>query len=105
MTRNMLPGLASLVYGYGNNLTNPLTRHVDRGLFQLARLYDGYGNVSTLSDHLHPFMLIVHSNGLREFQQNNATPYTSRIAAYWLQEHFSELAPSAGLQNPRHENI
>ncbi|GFU38333.1 transposable element Tcb2 transposase [Trichonephila clavipes] len=30
--------------------------------------------VSILSDHLHPFMSIVHSNGLGEFQKDNATP-------------------------------
>ncbi|GFY14820.1 transposable element Tcb2 transposase [Trichonephila clavipes] len=36
--------------------------------------------VSILFDYLHPFISIVHSNGFGEFQQDNATPYTSRIA-------------------------
>ncbi|GFX08770.1 transposable element Tcb2 transposase [Trichonephila clavipes] len=45
--------------------------------------------ISILSDNLHPFMSIVHSDGLRKFKQDNATPTTSRIATYWLQEHSS----------------
>ncbi|GBO41023.1 hypothetical protein AVEN_265600-1 [Araneus ventricosus] len=32
-------------------------------------------------------MSIVHSEGLGEFQQDYATPHTSRIATEWLQEH------------------
>ncbi|GFX39627.1 transposable element Tcb2 transposase [Trichonephila clavipes] len=37
--------------------------------------------VDILSDQLHPFMSIVHSDGLGEFQQDNATPPpASRIA-------------------------
>ncbi|GFV95483.1 transposable element Tcb2 transposase [Trichonephila clavipes] len=36
--------------------------------------------VSILSDHLHPFMSIVHSDELAEFQQDNAKPLTFRIA-------------------------
>ncbi|GFW92026.1 transposable element Tcb2 transposase [Trichonephila clavipes] len=31
------------------------------------------------------------TDGLREFQQGNATPQTSRIATEWLQEHSSEF--------------
>ncbi|GFX15470.1 transposable element Tcb2 transposase [Trichonephila clavipes] len=38
-----------------------------------------------------PMMSIVHSDGLGEFQQGNATPHTSRIATEWLQEHSSEF--------------
>ncbi|GFV08196.1 transposable element Tcb2 transposase [Trichonephila clavipes] len=30
--------------------------------------------VSLLSDHLHPFMSIVHSDGHEELQQDNVTP-------------------------------
>ncbi|GFT30860.1 transposable element tcb2 transposase [Trichonephila clavipes] len=52
--------------------------------------YDSDGYLSILSDQLHPFMSIVHSNGLGEFQQDNATPHTSRIATEWLQENSSE---------------
>ncbi|GFT70116.1 transposable element tcb2 transposase [Trichonephila clavipes] len=36
-------------------------------------------------------MPIVHSDGLGECQQNNATPHTSGIATYWLQKHFYEF--------------
>ncbi|GBO07472.1 hypothetical protein AVEN_91258-1 [Araneus ventricosus] len=34
-------------------------------------------------------MSIVHSDGLRQFQQDNATPHALRIATKWLQEHSS----------------
>ncbi|GFS81101.1 transposable element Tcb2 transposase [Trichonephila clavipes] len=47
--------------------------------------------VSILFDQLHRFMSIVHSDGHGEFQQNNATPHTSRIATEWLQEHSLEF--------------
>ncbi|GBO45860.1 hypothetical protein AVEN_49319-1 [Araneus ventricosus] len=47
---------------------------------------DRYLNI--LSDHLHSFMSIVHSDGLGQFQQqDNATPHASRVATKWLQEH------------------
>ncbi|GBM30309.1 hypothetical protein AVEN_204671-1 [Araneus ventricosus] len=32
-------------------------------------------------------MSIVHSDGLAQFQQDNATPHASRVATNWLQEH------------------
>ncbi|GFU43050.1 transposable element Tcb2 transposase [Trichonephila clavipes] len=38
--------------------------------------------VRILCDYLHSFTSIVHSDGLGEFQQDNAIPYTSRIATY-----------------------
>ncbi|GFU67750.1 transposable element Tcb2 transposase [Trichonephila clavipes] len=47
--------------------------------------------VSIQYDRLHPFMSIVRSDGLREVQQDNETPHTSRIAKEWPQEHSSEL--------------
>ncbi|GFW20012.1 transposable element tcb2 transposase [Trichonephila clavipes] len=47
--------------------------------------------ISILSDHLHPFMSIVYSDGLGEFQQNNTTPHTPRITTGWLQEPYSEF--------------
>ncbi|GFX74145.1 transposable element tcb2 transposase [Trichonephila clavipes] len=47
--------------------------------------------VSILSDHLHPFLSILDSNGLGEFQQDNATSHTSRIVTEWLQKHSSEF--------------
>ena len=36
-------------------------------------------------------MSIVHSDRLGQFQQDNATPHTSRVATEWLQEHFSDF--------------
>ncbi|GFV11880.1 transposable element Tcb2 transposase [Trichonephila clavipes] len=47
--------------------------------------------VNILSDHLRSFMYIVYSDGIGEFQQDNATPHTSRIATEGLQEHSSEF--------------
>ncbi|GBM03726.1 hypothetical protein AVEN_134946-1 [Araneus ventricosus] len=47
--------------------------------------------LSILSDHLHSFMSIVHSDGLGQFQQDNATPHASRVATKWLQEHSSDF--------------
>ncbi|GFS48125.1 transposable element Tcb2 transposase [Trichonephila clavipes] len=44
-----------------------------------------------LSDHLHPFMSIVHSDELGEFQQDNATPHMSIIVTECLQKHSSEF--------------
>ncbi|GBN90297.1 hypothetical protein AVEN_11454-1 [Araneus ventricosus] len=43
--------------------------------------------LSILSDLLHSFMSILHSDGLEQFQQDKATPHTSRVATKWLQEH------------------
>ncbi|GBO22627.1 hypothetical protein AVEN_77607-1 [Araneus ventricosus] len=43
--------------------------------------------LSILSDHLHSFMSIVHSDGLGQFQQDNATPHASIVATKWLQKH------------------
>ncbi|GBN66390.1 hypothetical protein AVEN_209535-1 [Araneus ventricosus] len=34
-------------------------------------------------------MSIVDSDGLEQFQKDNATPHASRVAAKWLQEHSS----------------
>ncbi|GBM29274.1 hypothetical protein AVEN_155227-1 [Araneus ventricosus] len=36
-------------------------------------------------------MSIVHSDGLEQFQQDNATPHASRVATKWLQEHSSDF--------------
>ncbi|GBO22141.1 hypothetical protein AVEN_93902-1, partial [Araneus ventricosus] len=36
-------------------------------------------------------MAIVHSDGLEQFQQDNATPRTSRFATEWLQGHSSDF--------------
>ncbi|GFU90770.1 DDE_3 domain-containing protein [Trichonephila clavipes] len=60
--------------------------------------------VSILSDYLHLLLSIVHSDGLGEFQRDNATPHTSRIATEWLHEHSSEFIHFRCHQNPRHEH-
>ncbi|GFU56437.1 DDE_3 domain-containing protein [Trichonephila clavipes] len=52
---------------------------------------DRYVNI--LSDHLHPFMSTVHSDGHREFQQRKATTHISRIATEWPQEPSSKFRP------------
>ncbi|GFX04274.1 transposable element Tcb2 transposase [Trichonephila clavipes] len=96
---------------YRDNLMNPWTLHVNRGLFKLMKAVMVWGvyswrdmgplirldttltgarYVSILSDHLRPLISIVHSDGLGKFQQDSATPHTSRIATEWLQEHSSE---------------
>ncbi|GFW36471.1 transposable element Tcb2 transposase [Trichonephila clavipes] len=49
-------------------------------LIRLDTTLKGDRYVSILSDHLHPFMSIVHSDGLGEFQQDNVTPHAFRIA-------------------------
>ncbi|GBN31052.1 hypothetical protein AVEN_249401-1 [Araneus ventricosus] len=36
-------------------------------------------------------MSIVHSDGFGQFQQDNATPHTSRFATEWLQEYISDI--------------
>ncbi|GFW50322.1 transposable element Tcb2 transposase [Trichonephila clavipes] len=60
-------------------------------LIRLDMTLTGDRYISILSDQLHPFMSIVHSDGLGEFQQENATPHTSRIPTEWLQEPSSEF--------------
>ncbi|GFX34022.1 transposable element Tcb2 transposase [Trichonephila clavipes] len=44
-------------------------------LIRLDTTLTGDRHVSILSDHLSPFMSIVHSDGFGEFQQDNATPH------------------------------
>lgn len=51
----------------------------------------GGGYVSILLHHVHPFMFIGHSDGLDQFQQENATPHMSRVATEWFQEHSSDF--------------
>ncbi|GFV41324.1 transposable element Tcb2 transposase [Trichonephila clavipes] len=116
MAGNTFPGLTSLVFqlnradGQGDNLMNS---RIQKGIVQaggssmmvwgvrswrdvslLIRLdttLTGGRYVSILSDHLHLFMFIVHSDGLGKFHQDSATPHTSRIAKEWLKENSSEL--------------
>ena len=60
-------------------------------LIHLDTPLTGNTYIRILADHLHPFMSIVHSNGLGPFQQDNAINQTSRITTEWLQEHSSEF--------------
>ncbi|GFX13062.1 transposable element Tcb2 transposase [Trichonephila clavipes] len=66
-------GGSVMVWGvYSWNYMRPLLR------LDTTMTSDRY--VSILSDILHPFMTIMHSDELGEFQQDNVTPHTSRIA-------------------------
>ncbi|GBL93174.1 hypothetical protein AVEN_42634-1 [Araneus ventricosus] len=47
--------------------------------------------LSFLYHHLHSFKYSVHSVGLGQFQQDNATPHASRVATKWLHEHSSDF--------------
>jgi hypothetical protein len=47
----------------------------------------------------------VHSDGLCQFQQDNATPHSSRIATEWLQEQSSEFKHLWWLPNSPDMNI
>ncbi|GBO06635.1 hypothetical protein AVEN_67327-1 [Araneus ventricosus] len=60
-------------------------------LIHLETTLTGDRYLSILPDHLHSFMSIVHSDGLGQFQQDNATPHASRVATKWLQEHSSDI--------------
>ncbi|GBO23551.1 hypothetical protein AVEN_222336-1 [Araneus ventricosus] len=60
-------------------------------LIRLEMTLTGDRYLRILSDHLHSFMSNVHSDGLGQFQQDNATPHTSRVATKWLQEHSSDF--------------
>ncbi|GBM17165.1 hypothetical protein AVEN_47574-1 [Araneus ventricosus] len=60
-------------------------------LIRLETTLTGDRYLSILSDHLHSFMSIVHSDGLGQFQQDNATPHASRVATKWLQEQSSDF--------------
>ncbi|GBM93699.1 hypothetical protein AVEN_74417-1 [Araneus ventricosus] len=60
-------------------------------LIRLETTLTGDRYLSILPDHLHSFMFIVHSDGLGQFHQDNATPHASRVATKWLQDHFSDF--------------
>ncbi|GBM46233.1 hypothetical protein AVEN_224802-1 [Araneus ventricosus] len=60
-------------------------------LIRLETTLTGDRYLSILSDHLHSFMSIVHSDGLGQFQHDNATPHASRVATKCLQEHSSDF--------------
>ncbi|GBM93095.1 hypothetical protein AVEN_204591-1 [Araneus ventricosus] len=60
-------------------------------LIRLETTLTGDRYLSILRDHLHSFMSIVHSDGLGQFQQDNATLHASRVATKRLQEHSSDF--------------
>ncbi|GBL82973.1 hypothetical protein AVEN_106470-1 [Araneus ventricosus] len=60
-------------------------------LMRLETNLTGDRYLSILPDHLHSFISIVHSDGLGQFQQGNATPHASRVAPKLLQEHSSDF--------------
>ncbi|GBM24813.1 hypothetical protein AVEN_186656-1 [Araneus ventricosus] len=61
--------------------------------------------ISNLSYLLHPFISIVHSDEFGQFQQDNATPHTSRVATKWLQEHSSDFRHFYSPNNSSDMNI
>ncbi|GFT85733.1 uncharacterized protein TNCV_4026821 [Trichonephila clavipes] len=62
-------------------------------LIRLDTTHTGDSYISILSDHLHSFMSIVHSDELGEFQQYSTIPLMSRIATSCNsgREHSSEF--------------
>ncbi|GBN85236.1 hypothetical protein AVEN_169819-1 [Araneus ventricosus] len=62
-----------------------------RPLIRLETTLTGGKYLSILPDHLHSFIYIVHSDGLGQFQQENAIPHSSRVATKWLQKHSSDF--------------
>ncbi|GBL84120.1 hypothetical protein AVEN_118539-1 [Araneus ventricosus] len=60
-------------------------------LIHLETTLTGDRYLSILPDYIHAFMSIVHSDGLGQFYQDNATPHASRVATKWLQEHSSDF--------------
>ncbi|GBM43164.1 hypothetical protein AVEN_128489-1 [Araneus ventricosus] len=70
-------------------------------LIRLETTLTGDRYLSILSDHLHSFMSIVHSDGLGQFHRDNATPHAPRIATKWLQETLLTLDTSIGHLNPQ----
>ncbi|GFQ65735.1 transposable element tcb2 transposase [Trichonephila clavata] len=60
-------------------------------LTRLGSTLTGDRYISILSDHLYPFMFIVHSNKFGELQQDNEILHTSRIATEWFQEYSYEF--------------
>ncbi|GBN04538.1 hypothetical protein AVEN_205686-1 [Araneus ventricosus] len=68
-------------------------------LIRLETTLTGDRYLSILSDHLHSFMSIVHSDGLGQFQQDNATPYASRVATKGSRNTLLTLYTSIGHLN------
>ncbi|GFY34013.1 transposable element Tcb2 transposase [Trichonephila clavipes] len=78
----MSTGSAGSTVQAGGGSVMKLCNWRDMGLLiRLDTTLTGESYVSILSDHLHPLMFIVHSDGLGGFQQDNAIPQASRIAS------------------------
>ncbi|GFV88208.1 uncharacterized protein TNCV_3243571 [Trichonephila clavipes] len=71
-----------------------------RPMIRLGTTLTGEMYVTILSDLLHSFMFISHSDGLGKFQLDSATPHTSIIATERLRGTLLNLDTSAGQQNP-----
>ncbi|GFS96389.1 uncharacterized protein TNCV_17231 [Trichonephila clavipes] len=70
-------------------------------LILLDTTLTGDRNVSILSDLLHPFMSIVHSDGLGEFQQDNMTLTHPELLQRGSRSTRLNLDISAGHPNPQ----
>ncbi|GFT61585.1 transposable element tcb2 transposase [Trichonephila clavipes] len=73
-------------------------------LIRLDTTLTGDRYASILSDHLRPFMSIVHSHGLGGISAVQCVPHV-QIATEWLQGHFSEFRHFRCLPKPPDMNI
>ncbi|GFY05774.1 uncharacterized protein TNCV_4404411 [Trichonephila clavipes] len=70
-------------------------------LIHLDTILTGDRYVSIPSEHLHPFMSIVHSDGLGEFQQDNMRhPTRPKLLQSGSRRTLQNLDTSTGHQNP-----
>ncbi|GFX14714.1 uncharacterized protein TNCV_4017121 [Trichonephila clavipes] len=86
--------------GEGSGMVWSMCSWRDMGLLiclDMTLIGDRY--VTILSDHLHSFMSIVHSEGLREFQQDSATP--PHVQNCYILAPLLNLDTSSGHQNPQ----
>ncbi|GBO16482.1 hypothetical protein AVEN_260726-1 [Araneus ventricosus] len=70
-------------------------------LISLETTLTGERYFSILSDHLHSFMSIVHSDGLGQFQQDNATPHASLLLSSGSRNTLLTLDTSTDHLNPQ----
>ncbi|GBN83379.1 hypothetical protein AVEN_141776-1 [Araneus ventricosus] len=69
-------------------------------LIRLETTLTGDSYLSILYDHLHSFMSIVHSDGLRQFQQDDATPQRRELLPSGFKNTLLTLDTSIGHLNP-----
>ncbi|GBN77291.1 hypothetical protein AVEN_38300-1 [Araneus ventricosus] len=74
-------------------------------LIRLETTLTGDRYLIILPDHLHSFIFIMHSDGLGQFQQDNATPHASIVATKWLQEHFYDFRHFHGHLNSQRRTL